>query len=68
MARAGRAAFTAAEHAELIRLRDAGLKPVELAARFGVSVPTVYKWLSLPLGAHVGRWPKKPDTAQDGAA
>ena len=54
MAQPGNDAFTPETHAELLRLSQV-LSEVELAAKFGVSVPTIYKWKRLPVGYRGGK-------------
>lgn len=54
MAQPGNDAFTPETHAELLRLSQV-LSKVELAAKFGVSVPTIYKWMRLTVGYRGGK-------------
>ena len=42
-------AFTPEKHRELVKLREIGWGDTKLAGYFEVSVPTVRKWLRIPL-------------------
>lgn len=50
MAKRAQGAFTPETHEQLLALRKLGWGDVKLAAEFNVSVPTVRKWLKLPVG------------------
>ena len=46
----GKPALNAKEHEELIAMNSCNVPIVRIASHFCISVPTVYAWLSRPLG------------------
>lgn len=64
MAQQGTPAFDPVSHAELLRLRAEGKGEIWLANHFETSLPTIRKWLRLPVGYQpkVGGRPKKVQT------